>query len=59
MQTKTCPRCGISFLCNHQDIAHCQCASVQLSANARQYIQTHYTTCLCCKCLHELNRICQ
>ncbi|MGM9805248.1 MAG: cysteine-rich CWC family protein [Candidatus Aphodosoma sp.] len=56
MKNKTCPRCGKEFVCNHNDIANCQCASVHLSAEAHKYIATHYTDCLCADCLDEINR---
>lgn len=55
MKEKQCPRCGRTFVCNHDDIAKCQCATVLLSAEARQYIASHYTDCLCADCLRAIN----
>ena len=57
MKEKKCPRCGKQFICNHDDIVRCQCASVKLTPEAQQYIKTHYTDCLCADCLREINRI--
>ena len=55
MQEKTCPRCGKKFICRHNDdITKCQCASVQLTPEARQYIAENYTDCLCANCLREI-----
>lgn len=55
MKNKTCSRCGKTFVCNHDDIVNCQCASVKLSAEAREYVAAHYTDCLCAECLNEIN----
>ena len=53
--TKICPRCGAKFICRHNDdITKCQCASVQLTLEARQYIAKNYTDCLCVNCLREI-----
>lgn len=49
---KTCPRCGTSFLCTHD--ALCQCVGITLNEKARAYLRTHYTNCLCSKCLLEV-----
>ena len=49
---KTCPRCGASFLCTHDEV--CQCVGIDLNENARAYLRTHYKDCLCRKCLQEI-----
>ena len=55
MHEKTCPRCGKKFICRHNDdITKCQCASVQLTPEARNYIASEYTDCLCVDCLREI-----
>ena len=48
---KTCPRCGAPFVCHHENPAICQCAGICLSDTARAYLRTHYSDCLCRKCL--------
>ena len=53
-KTKLCPRCGAEFVCTHD--AFCQCVGVTLNENARAYLRTHYTDCLCRKCLEEIAR---
>ena len=50
---KECPRCGARFVCTH-DI-DCECVGVRLTAEARSYIRAHYSDCLCCGCLKEIN----
>lgn len=56
MQEKSCPRCGAKFICRHNDdILKCQCATVQLTPEARQYISENYTDCLCANCLCEIS----
>ena len=55
MKEKTCPRCGKKFICHHDDdITKCQCASVQLTTEARKYISENYTDCLCADCLCDI-----
>jgi len=51
---KTCPRCGASFLCTHD--ALCQCTGICLNDNARAYLRTHYSDCLCRQCLLAISR---
>lgn len=51
---KVCPRCGAHFVCTHD--ALCQCVGISLTENARAYMRTHYTDCLCRECLLQLSR---
>lgn len=55
MENKSCPKCGAAFVCMHNDIAACQCASVKLSEASRAYIKKTYNNCLCVHCLREIN----
>ena len=52
---KTCPRCGASFVCTHDEF--CQCVGITLNENARAYLRTHYKDCLCRQCLEEINEL--
>ena len=52
---KHCPRCGAPFVCMHDTPAICQCAGIKLSAQARTYLHTHYTDCLCARCLKQIS----
>ncbi len=53
---KTCPRCGRTFICNHEDIAQCQCSRVALTDKARAAVRAQYPDkCLCADCLHDIN----
>ena len=52
---KRCPRCGAAFVCTHD--ALCQCVGIDLTDNARAYLCTHYSDCLCRKCLEDVNTI--
>lgn len=56
METKTCQRCGKSFICKYNDITNCQCASAKLNENQRLFIKQHYTDCLCINCLKEIKQ---
>ncbi|MBQ7698317.1 MAG: cysteine-rich CWC family protein [Paludibacteraceae bacterium] len=52
---KVCPRCGAPFVCTHD--ALCQCVGIELNEKARAYLRTHYSDCLCRKCLEEVNNL--
>lgn len=56
MKEKKCPRCGATFICNHENVSECQCASVTLSPETRRYISAHYADCLCAACLKQLEQ---
>ncbi|MBQ7382271.1 MAG: cysteine-rich CWC family protein [Paludibacteraceae bacterium] len=51
---KLCPRCGAEFICTHD--AFCQCVGITLNEKARAYLRTHYSDCLCRKCLQEISK---
>lgn len=49
---KTCPSCGRQFECRADDVTHCQCAKVVLSAEQRKRIAALFGECLCAECLN-------
>lgn len=53
---KTCNRCNALFVCNADDIAHCQCQQVSLTDSDRHFISTQFNDCLCLNCLVEINQ---
>ena len=53
-ETKNCPRCGNSFECKLGNVLECQCNSIQLGFDERNYVENIYTDCLCIHCLHVL-----
>jgi len=53
---RICPRCAEPFICRNDDIIHCECVNVPLSAEDRAYIAERYDTCLCVGCLKILAR---
>ena len=56
MEHKSCPRCGATFICQHENPAKCQCASVVLSPATRAHLAAQYPNqCLCRKCLLEFS----
>lgn len=55
---KICPRCGVSFICQPDNIAGCQCATVKLDRFQRDYVKTYYyPECLCKSCLEEIQAL--
>ncbi|MGB0721389.1 MAG: cysteine-rich CWC family protein [Gammaproteobacteria bacterium] len=55
MSTQTrCPRCGRPILCQRDDISHCACASVNISARVLERIRERFDGCLCITCLTTL-----
>lgn len=49
-----CERCGAAIECKANAYTKCQCSVVYLSLNEVQYIGEHFDSCLCAKCLSEL-----
>ena len=56
MKEKTCPRCGKKFMCNHEDITKCQCATVKLDSEQLKYVAEKYNDCLCHDCLIAMSK---
>ncbi|MBN8858687.1 MAG: cysteine-rich CWC family protein [Sphingobacteriales bacterium] len=56
-ELKYCPRCGKDFECKVGDINRCQCTTVLISGETRQFLeQTHYD-CLCSACLQQIDHL--
>lgn len=51
---KTCSNCHCSFDCNANDIANCQCFTVQLDKDTITALQATYIDCLCVRCLQTI-----
>ncbi|MDP4206305.1 MAG: cysteine-rich CWC family protein [Bacteroidota bacterium] len=51
---KKCPHCGKEFECRHDDIVNCQCATVVLTPEERQYLASIYNDCVCVECIKKL-----
>ena len=51
---KTCARCGATFVCKVDDLPHCQCVGIGLSAELLHKLNDTYSDCLCSRCLKEL-----
>lgn len=55
--TKTCPRCGATFLCQTQLGSNCQCVGIELSPDTRAMLNRRYPyQCLCRACLLEFSK---
>jgi len=53
-ELKTCPNCHQPFECKSGDIINCQCETVNLEAQHRNYIEKQFNDCLCAQCLVDL-----
>ena len=53
-EQKTCPHCKSHFECKSGDITNCQCESVILTQEHRDYIYSQYDDCLCASCIRAL-----
>src|SRR4051812_16403493 len=53
-ETKICPRCAQPFECRVQDVAHCQCYAVAVTAQGRAAMAEKYTDCLCPGCIKAM-----
>lgn len=54
-EPKTCERCNQSFECKPGDITHCQCFGITMSTEAKEWMASKYTDCICAKCMVALN----
>ncbi len=54
---KTCQRCSNSFICQPENIADCQCSTVVLDQQTRDYLAKTRYDCLCKNCLLTLNEL--
>ncbi len=53
-EQKYCPRCQKSFECKVGSILLCQCTTVILEQEERDYIARHYEDCLCTDCMSAM-----
>ncbi len=51
---KTCPHCQQLFECKAGTMEICQCSSIFLTQEERDYIQNLYDDCLCLNCLKKI-----
>jgi len=50
-EIKYCPKCHSDFVCKTGDIANCQCYTVALSAETKDFLSKTSYDCLCRNCL--------
>lgn len=53
-EEKYCPRCKTQFECKVGSILLCQCTTVEISEEERNFIHRRYDDCLCAACMKEL-----
>ncbi|MCF3110485.1 cysteine-rich CWC family protein [Niabella sp. CC-SYL272] len=53
-EDKYCPRCKQPFECKVGSILLCQCSTVSLNNEERDFIFKQYEDCLCAECLKAL-----
>lgn len=53
-EKKYCPRCNNDFECKVGSILICQCTTVPLTQEERDYIAARFSDCLCAGCLGEM-----
>lgn len=51
---KECKRCYSTFDCNTENISSCDCTTIQLSVNTKEYLTKTNYDCLCPTCLGEI-----
>lgn len=57
MLEKKCQRCKENFNCSVNNIASCQCTTVELSEATKAFLSKTKYDCLCENCLQNLNNI--
>ena len=55
-ETKYCPLCQQPFVCRVGDVGRCQCSSVTLHQETREFLERMSFDCLCARCLLETDR---
>ncbi|MBC7955897.1 MAG: cysteine-rich CWC family protein [Cytophagales bacterium] len=50
----SCPRCGQAFHCGAADTEPCPCGTFTLSAATTQALRAQFNSCLCMRCLAQL-----
>ncbi|HQQ11522.1 MAG TPA: cysteine-rich CWC family protein [Bacteroidales bacterium] len=53
IEDERCPRCGEAFHCSKS--GKCWCFEVSTTVSLLEEVQRTYNSCLCPKCLNELN----
>lgn len=53
----TCSRCSGAFICQPDNIAHCDCTIIPLSAEETRFISVQFRECVCNACLLELKAL--
>jgi len=53
-EIQCCPRCKSSFECKVGSILLCQCTTVELNDEERDFIHRKYDECLCSACMKSL-----
>ncbi len=53
-EEKYCQRCNTVFECKVGSILLCQCTTVTLNEEERNYMRERYTDCLCAKCMQTV-----
>jgi hypothetical protein len=55
-EQKYCPRCQVPFECKVGNILMCQCSTVALVQEERDFVAGQYDDCLCAACLQALKQ---
>ena len=53
-EMKNCPGCNAEFECKVGSILLCQCTTVRLEEEEREYINSRFDDCLCADCMKAL-----
>jgi hypothetical protein len=51
---KSCPKCGVCFICKQNSIHLCHCSRIDISEELAAEIKSNYSDCLCESCLLQL-----
>ncbi|HEY9045495.1 MAG TPA: cysteine-rich CWC family protein [Ohtaekwangia sp.] len=55
-EQKKCPRCQTAFECKVGSITLCQCSTVTLREDERNYMRENFTDCLCAACMVAMQK---
>jgi hypothetical protein len=53
-ETKFCPRCNNPFECKVGSVSLCQCSTITLNEQERNFISNSFEDCLCAACMQAM-----
>lgn len=56
-EIKYCGRCSAQFVCKVGDVLACQCSTVSISQNTKDFLLETSYDCLCANCMKQVGKL--